>query len=82
LAPSPGLFYAFGDGASGGGTYISADGSDWNRVSSSNLASSGGDCKVSSTGVVWISYNSGTGMYYYSIGGPLRSGRLFHYQKD
>ena len=84
LAPSPGLFCAFGDGNLSSGAYISGDGSDWNRVSSYNFTNTAtrSDIVVSSTGKVWIYYNSGTGMYYYSIGGPLRSGRFFHYQKD
>jgi hypothetical protein len=82
LAPSPGLLYAFGDGASDGGTYISEDGSDWNKVSSLNLENSYGEASVSSNGKVWISYLEDTDIGLYSIGGPLRNGRFFYYQKD
>lgn len=87
LAPSPGLFYAFGDGTSSSGAYISADGSDWNKVSSTNLAYSmyGGDIEISSTGKVWGYITSGSASPTYqllSIGGPLRNGRFFYYQKD
>ena len=90
LAPSPGLFYAFGDndgGTTPTATFISKDGSDWNKVSSTNLAYSmyGGDIEISSTGKVWGYITSGSAPPTYqllSIGGPLRSGRFFYYQKD
>ena len=78
LAPSPGLL--FGHGAWNGGTYISEDGSDWSKVSDGNLTDPmyGGDIEVSPTGKVWI-YNDDD---LSSIGGPLRNGRFFYYQKD
>ncbi len=90
LAPSLGLLYAFGDndgGTTPPATYISADGSDWNKVSSTNLAYSmyGGDIEISSTGKVWGYITSGGAPPTYqllSIGGPLRNGRFFYYQKD
>ena len=90
LAPSLGLLYAFGNndgGTTPTATYISADGSDWNKVSSTNLAYSmyGGDIEISSTGKVWGYITSGGAPPTYqllSIGGPLRNGRFFYYQKD
>ncbi len=90
LAPSPGLLFAFGDGAMIGASYISADGSDWRKVSSDNLLYSphpGGsdNLSLSSTGKAWIYYSeeSAPPQYQlYSIGVPLRNGRLFYYQKD
>jgi hypothetical protein len=77
LAPSPGL--VFGHGAWNGGTYISEDGSDWSKVSDGNLTDSmnGGHIEVSSTGKVWL-----LNWDLSSIGGPLRNGRFFYYQKD
>ena len=91
LAPSPGLLLAFGDGAAGAvATYISADGSDWRKVSSDNLLYSphpgdSNNLSLSSTGNAWLYYSeeSATESYHlYSIGGPLRNGRFFYYQKD
>jgi hypothetical protein len=91
LAPSPGLLLAVGDGAAIGASYISADGSDWRKVSSDNLLYSphhvGGsdNLSLSSTGKAWLYYSedSSTVPYQlYSIGGPLRNGRFFYYQKD
>jgi hypothetical protein len=88
LAPSPGLLFALGNSDSGNttGTFISKDGSDWSRVSSANLAYSmyGGRVDVSSTGKFWVSQslNYGGSHVLYSIGGPLRNGRFFYYQKD
>lgn len=90
LAPSPGLMYGFGDTASATGTFISEDGSDWRKVSSDNLLYSphpGGsdNLSLSSTGNAWLYYSEdGSTMPYqlYSIGGPLRNGRFFYYQKD
>lgn len=84
LAPSPGLFYAFGDGASIGGSYISRDGSDWSKVSSTNLGDNSmeNSLEISSTGKFWVYYNDSTSHRLYSIGGPLRNGRFFYYQKD
>ena len=78
LAPSPGLLYAFGSDY-GGGTYISEDGSDWSKVSDGNLGyrMNGGDIEVSPTGKVWL-----LNWDLSSIGGPLRNGRFFYYQKD
>ena len=75
LAPSPGLLYAAGYSA-----YISEDGSDWSKVSSTNYE----DFDVSSTGKFWVteSLNAGTDTVLHSIGGPLRNGRFFYYQKD
>ena len=81
LGSSSGLFYAYGGGNGAEGAYISGDGSDWNRVSSYNFTNTmngGGDIEVSSTGKVWISNNYDL----QCIGGPLRSGRFFYYQKD
>jgi len=79
LAPSPGLFYAFGGGNAPSGAHISVDGSDWSRVSSYNTTMGGGDIDVdiSSTGKCWI-----YGDDLHSISGPLRNGRFFYYQKD
>jgi photosystem II stability/assembly factor-like uncharacterized protein len=79
LAPSPGLLYA-----SGSGTYISGDGSDWSKISSENITYSmygGGDIDVLSDGKVWV-YRGEPLNQLYSIGGPLRNGRFFYYQKD
>lgn len=75
LAPSPGLLYASGYSA-----YISEDGSDWSKVSATNYE----DFDVSSTGKFWVteSINAGTDNVLHSIGGPLRNGRFFYYQKD
>ena len=75
LAPSPGLFYASGHGA-----YISEDGSDWIKVSTTNYE----DSDVSSTGKLWLTQdvNAGGSTALYSISGPLRNGRFFYYQKD
>jgi hypothetical protein len=95
LAPSPGLLYGLGGNTGSGGTtgmYISEDGSDWRKVASDNLfyssAASGADINnlsTSSTGKTWLYYSDG-GMspqyQLYSIGGPLRNGRFFYYQKD
>ena len=95
LAPSPGLLYGLGGNTGSGGTtgtYISEDGSDWRKVSSDNLLYSnmGGsqdsdNLSISSTGKAWLYYSeeSATMPYQlYSIGGPLRNGRFFYYQKD
>ena len=95
LAPSPGLLYGLGGNTGSGGTtgtYISEDGSDWRKVASDNLfyssAASGADINnlsTSSTGKTWLYYSedSATQPYQlYSIGGPLRNGRFFYYQKD
>ena len=95
LAPSPGLLYGLGGNTGSGGTtgtYISEDGSDWRKVASDNLfyssAASGGYSdylSLSSTGKAWLYYSidSATASYQlYSIGGPLRNGRFFYYQKD
>jgi hypothetical protein len=75
LAPSPGLLYAAGDGA-----YISEDGSDWSKVSGTFY----GDLDISSTGKFWVTEdrNAGGETVLYQIGGPLRNGRFFYYQKD
>jgi hypothetical protein len=75
LAPSPGLLYAAGDGA-----YISEDGSDWSKVSNTNYV----DFDISSTGKFWVTEdrNAGAETVLHSIGGPLRNGRFFYYQKD
>jgi len=94
LAPSPGLLYGLGGNTGSGGTtgtYISEDGSDWRKVASDNLfyssAASGADINnlsTSSTGKTWL-YTSlvvATFPKLYSIGGPLRNGRFFYYQKD
>lgn len=90
LAPSPGLMYGFGDTASTTGTFISEDGSDWRKVASDNLLYSpphrdSDNLSLSSTGKAWLYYSeeSATVPYrLYSIGGPLRNGRFFYYQKD
>jgi len=91
LAPSPGLLHAFGDGGAGAvATYISADGSDWRKVSSDNLLYSSGNpgdsdnLSLSSTGKAWLYISRMPDPAYklYSIGGPLRNGRFFYYQKD
>ena len=91
LAPSPGLLFAFGDGATIGASYISADGSDWRKVLSGNLIYSPGNpmgsdnLSLSSTGKAWIYYSEEIAppqYQLYSIGGPLRNGRFFYYQKD
>ena len=92
LAPSPGLIYGFGNSASTTGTFISEDGSDWNKVASDNLLYSnmGGsqdsdNLSISSTGKAWLYYSEESAtmpLQLYSIGGPLRNGRFFYYQKD
>ena len=89
LAPSPGLMYAFGGNTGSGGTtgtFISEDGTNWTKVSPLNLVDSTnypgasiGGIDVSSTGKFWI-YIQGYSLH--SIGGPLRNGRFFYYQKD
>jgi hypothetical protein len=91
LAPSPGLLLAVGDGAAIGASYISADGSDWKKVASDNLLYSPGyaedsdNLSISSTGKAWLYYSEESATVahqLYSIGGPLRNGRFFYYQKD
>ena len=80
LAPSPGLFYAFGGGNGAEGAYISVDGNNWSKVSSSDFfmtMTGASDIDISSTGKCWI-----YGDDLHSIGGPLRNGRFFYYQKD
>jgi hypothetical protein len=74
LAPSPGLLISFSSG-----TYISGGGSEWSRISSYNYAYTMYNplIEVSSTGKFWMSYYG-----FYSVGGPLRNGRFFYYQKD
>ena len=74
LAPSPGLLLTQADtGTSSIGAYISEDGSDWIQVSSWAV----GDLEVATSGQVWLlNYDLS------SIGGPLRNGRFFYYQKD
>jgi len=79
LAPSPGLLYASSYGNEG--VYVSGDGNDWSKVSSRNffmtMIGAGSDIDISSTGKCWI-----YGDDLHSIGGPLRNGRFFYYQKD
>lgn len=91
LAPSPGLLYAFGNydgGTTPTATYISEDGSDWSKVSYTNLVGNsmyGNSSEISSTGKFWVYYTEDSAMTsrrLYSIGGPLRNGRFFYYQKD
>jgi len=95
LAPSPGLLYGLGGNTGSGvttGTYISEDGSDWRKVASGNLFYSGmgsgadiNNLSLSSTGKAWLYYSLMPGQVdakLYSIGGPLRNGRFFYYQKD
>lgn len=88
LAPSPGLLYAFGNydgGTTPTATYISEDGSDWSKVSYTNLVGNSmnhNSSEISSTGKFWVYYNDSTSHRLYSIGGPLRNGRFFYYQKD
>jgi len=79
LAPSLGLLYTSHSGA-----YISEDGSDWSKISSENITYSmygGGDIEVSSDGKIWV-YRGEPVNQLSSIGGPLRNGRFFYYQKD
>ena len=80
LAAGSGLILLVEGNGIADATYISENGSDWSKVSDEHFD----EVTTSGSGQIWLFDNPGATGYYnlYSIGGPLRSGRLFHYQKD
>jgi hypothetical protein len=79
IGSTPGLLLAC-DYPGRGFLYISTNGNEWVKVSEEEVD----DLIVTAAGQVWLFDGGGMNgsSSLYSIGGPLRSGRLFHYQKD
>jgi hypothetical protein len=61
-------------------TYISEDGSDWSKAVDEHFD----EVTTSGSGQIWLfdDYVDAGSLALYSIGGPLRNGRFFYYQKD
>jgi len=83
LGTSPGLILSFGiNMTSGSSTYISENGSEWTKVADEDFDG----VTISDSGQIWL-YEGGDSYTnvpseLYTIGGPLRNGRFFYYQKD
>ena len=83
LPAGSGLILSF-ETAMGGSAYISENGSEWSQVDG---AQGFDGMSTLDSGQIWLYAPGvpgvpGVDIRLHSIGGPLRSGRLFHYQKD
>jgi hypothetical protein len=80
LGTAPGLLLS-DNFMSNEATYITENGSDWSKIEAEGFD----EIEVSAAGQIWIFDLGGPGMEdsrFHSIGGPLRNGRFFYYQKD
>ena len=79
LGTAPGLLLSNDNSTGGGYLYITENGSEWSKVSSE-----GYEVVISDSGQIWLfdDYVDAGSSALYSIGGPLRNGRFFYYQKD
>ena len=79
LGSKPGLLLSLNEVAGpGGGQFITENGSEWTQVSNEGYD----EDTISSSGQIWLLEAQPGFSDLYSIGGPTRSGRFFHYQKD
>ncbi|HBM86135.1 MAG TPA: hypothetical protein DD423_05035 [Opitutae bacterium] len=80
LGAAPGLLFSDKGSTQNGFIYITENGSEWTKVADEPFD------RVSNSGQIWL-FNEGETSGFappelYSIGGPLRNGRFFYYQKD